>query len=56
VRKGAGSSGGCEMFLHVSTCCVYTYSICRGAGKSLAFPISPMGGSQHNQKNFSWMG
>jgi hypothetical protein len=30
--------------------------VCRGADKSLAFLVSPMGGSQHNQKNFSWMG
>jgi hypothetical protein len=46
---------------------VYFYIICalgksrwrlirRGADKSLAFLISPMGGLQHNQKNFSWMG
>jgi hypothetical protein len=28
----------------------------RGADKSLAFPISPKGGFQHNQNNFSWMG
>jgi hypothetical protein len=28
----------------------------RGADKSLAFPISPTGGLQRNQKNFSWMG
>jgi hypothetical protein len=30
--------------------------LCRGADKCLAFPISPIGGLQHNQKNFSWMG
>jgi intergrase/recombinase len=28
----------------------------RGADKSVAFPISPSGGFQHEQKNFSWMG
>jgi hypothetical protein len=27
-----------------------------GAYKSLAFPVSPMGGLQHNQKIFSWIG
>jgi hypothetical protein len=27
----------------------------RGADKSLAFPISPTGGLQHNKNNFSWM-
>jgi hypothetical protein len=30
--------------------------ISMGADKFLAFPISPTGGLQHNQKNFSWMG
>jgi hypothetical protein len=31
------------------------FRICLRADKSLAFPISPTGGLQHNQKNFSWM-
>jgi hypothetical protein len=30
--------------------------LCRGADKSLAFPISPTSGLQHNQNSFSWMG
>jgi hypothetical protein len=28
----------------------------KGTYKSLALPVSPMGGLQHNQKNFSWVG
>jgi hypothetical protein len=30
--------------------------LCKEANKSLDFPISPMGGLQYYQDNFSWMG
>jgi hypothetical protein len=30
--------------------------LCRGADKSLTFPILSTGGLQQNQKNFSWGG
>jgi hypothetical protein len=33
-----------------------TFIIHRGTDKSLAFPTSPTGGLQHNQKNYSRMG
>jgi hypothetical protein len=32
--------------------CLCTFLYIRGADKSLAFPVSPMGGLQHTQRNF----
>jgi hypothetical protein len=39
---------------HTDTLC--GQNVRRGADKFLAFSMSPTGGLQHNQKNFSWMG
>jgi hypothetical protein len=43
------------MLTYVSDC-GKEFEVHRGANESLAFPVSPTGGLQHNQKNFSWMG